>query len=330
MEGVAAGAAVEFKVKEKAVLAYLLTIPEVERAVKLQRDGRTQEAKSTMRAAVACLPAEDLQLEYDEACDEVIDLLAELRAATLEVQQLSLRLKACRRTKTPFSTLPAAEDPKGARDLRQLFEWLAETVDLSHPPETLDVGFEVPIGGRSVHLHRVVQWPLATRIAPGGLKLTAPIQHQEALGQLLASTRAVDSDALMHFLAGWDLIAGELTTAAHPVPEPSVLLAHRTSTQGILVATWPSKEALQVYAAPIVPQPGERVEVEYEGQCYVGILYGVDNGMASVRCDADPPGVMTVAPLSHVRRLDGDLVQEAFCNFLRFFGSASTTSRKDT
>ena len=60
--------------------------------------------------------------------------------------------------------------------------------------------------------------------------------------------------------------------------------------------------ALKVYAAPIVPQPGERVEVllqstasslvsaschveevEYEGQCYVGILYGVDNGMASVR-----------------------------------------------
>ncbi|CAE7828714.1 unnamed protein product [Symbiodinium microadriaticum] len=60
MEGVAAGAAVEFKVKEKAVLAYLLTIPEVERAVKLQRDGRTQEAKSTMRAAVACLPTEVL------------------------------------------------------------------------------------------------------------------------------------------------------------------------------------------------------------------------------------------------------------------------------
>lgn len=255
--------------------------------------------------------SEDLQFEYDEACDEVIDLLAELRAAALEVQELSLRLKACRRTKTPaVSTLPAAEEPR-ARDLRQLFEWLAKTVDLSHP-ETLDVGFEVPIGGRSVHLHRVVQWPLT--IAPGALKLTAPIQHQEALGQLLASTRAVgkvDSDALMHFLAGWDLIAGELTTAAHPVPEPSVLLAHRTSTQGILVATWPTKEALQVvYAAPIVPQPGERVEVEYEGQCYVGILYGVDNGMASVRCDADPPGVMTVAPLSHVRRLDGELAQE--------------------
>ena len=87
--------------------------------------------------------------------------------------------KACRRTKTPaVSTLPAAEDgsfgqtlrtdafweePR-ARDLRQLFEarraesgarrraasplrafcfaqWLAKTVDLSHP-ETLDVGFE--------------------------------------------------------------------------------------------------------------------------------------------------------------------------------------------
>ncbi|CAE7278075.1 unnamed protein product [Symbiodinium natans] len=264
----------------------------------------------------------DLQLDYEEACNEatVVDLLAELRASTLEVQQLSLRLKACRGTKAPFAlpALPPAEEPR-ARDLRQLFEWLAETVDLSSP-EILDVGFEVPIGGRTVHLHRVVQWQLT---APSGLKLTAPIQHQDALGQLLAAARAtgkVDSGALLHFWGAWDLIAGELTTAAHPNPEPSVLLAHRASTEGILVASWPTREALQaavyaapVYAAPVVyapaPQPGERVEVEYEGQRYVGILYGVDHGMATVRCDADPPGVMTVAPLSHVRRLS-ELAQE--------------------
>mmetsp|Transcript_6478 Transcript_6478/g.14877 ORF Transcript_6478/g.14877 Transcript_6478/m.14877 type:complete len:299 (-) Transcript_6478:122-1018(-) len=269
-----------------------------------------------MVCEVQHLAMEELQIEYEEVCNEVVELMADLRASSLEVQQLNMRLKACRSTavKAPFA-LPAtqSEEPR-AQELRQLFSWLAETVDLSSP-SILDVGFEVPIGGRTVHLHRVVQWPLN---AASGLKLTAPVQHQEALGNLLASTRStgkVDSDALQHFLCGWDLIAGELTTAAHQVPEPSVLLSHRMSTQGILIATWPTKEALQVvYAAPIVPQLGERVEVEFEGQSYIGVLYGVDsNGMASVRCDADPPGVMTVAPLSHVRRCGAELLssQEA-------------------
>ena len=35
------------------------------------------------------------------------------------------------------------------------------------------------------------------------------------------SALEVDSGALLHFWGAWDLIAGELTTAAHPNPEPS-------------------------------------------------------------------------------------------------------------
>eukprot|EP00930_Biecheleria_cincta_P063618 TRINITY_DN4915_c0_g1_i2.p1 TRINITY_DN4915_c0_g1~~TRINITY_DN4915_c0_g1_i2.p1 ORF type:complete len:371 (-),score=67.25 TRINITY_DN4915_c0_g1_i2:51-1163(-) len=261
---------------------------------------------------------EDVLLDYDEACDEVVELQAELRAEKIEVQKLQVRLKAAysgsaqsaSSTSRSPPSLPAVgfvvEEQKAA-ELRRLFLWLAEHADLESSHE-LDVGFEVPIGGRTVHLQRVVQWRLPG--APGGqLLVTAPIAHKEPLGHLLATTRArgeVSADAILHFLAGWDLIAGELTTAAHVRPEPSVLLSERTSTQGILVASWPTREALQVFhtICPHAPRLGERVQVNYEGTWYTGQLQAVDgNGLASVRCDADEPGVLTVTPLSHVRRL---------------------------
>lgn len=50
--------AADFKAREKIVLAYLLTIPEVAAAVALQREGKSQEAKSKLRAAVRSLPPE--------------------------------------------------------------------------------------------------------------------------------------------------------------------------------------------------------------------------------------------------------------------------------
>jgi len=258
---------------------------------------------------------EDLQLDYDEACDEVVEVENELRAEKLEVQKLLTRLKATgSRSAVPTgsSSLPSVtvsnpQEEQLAEELRRLFKWLAEHADLSDP-EILDVGFEVPMGGRLVHLQQVVQWKLPS--APGGnLRVTAPIEHKEPLGNLLASTRktgSVDSDAILHFQGGWDLVAGELTTAAHSHPEPSVLLSQRSSTQGILVATWPTKEALQVFHAvcPLAPRLGDRVEVDYEGTWYTGFLHAVQqNGMAAIRCDVDPPGVLTVTPMSRVRRL---------------------------
>lgn len=267
---------------------------------------------------------EDALLDYDEACDEVVELQSELRAEKIEVQKLLVRLKAAYKgsaqsassTSRSPSSMPAVgfvvEEQK-AEEFRRLFLWLAEHADLENPQE-LDVGFEVPIGGRTVHLQKVVQWPLPS--APGGkLLVTAPIEHKEPLGHLLATTRAsreVSSDAILHFLAGWDLIAGELTTAAHVRAVPSVLLSERTSTQGILVANWPTREALRVFntLCPHAPRLGERVQVNYEGTWYTGQLQAVDaNGLASVRCDADAPGVLTVTPLSHVCRLGS---REAF------------------
>eukprot|EP00933_Yihiella_yeosuensis_P034405 TRINITY_DN27900_c0_g1_i1.p1 TRINITY_DN27900_c0_g1~~TRINITY_DN27900_c0_g1_i1.p1 ORF type:complete len:375 (-),score=89.34 TRINITY_DN27900_c0_g1_i1:235-1359(-) len=272
---------------------------------------------------------EDLQLDYDEACDEVVELQRELKAEQIEVQQLLMRLKtACRAGGDPSaSSQPAAmptaaaaaapaatinAEEQRAEELRRLFLWLAENAELE-TPHILDVGFEVPIVGRTVHLQRVIQWRISN--APRKLLLTAPIEHKDALGNLLASTRAtkvVDQDAILHFLSGWDLVAGELTTAAHARPEPSVLLSHRTSTQGILVATWPTAEALQVFRSncpaglvqSAAPNLGDRVEVAYEGSWYTGVLHHVDqNGMASVRCDVDSPEVLTLAPIASVRRV---------------------------
>jgi len=256
-----------------------------------------------LMACEASMAEEAFQLEYEELCNEALELQAELRAEKIEVQQLRLRLKAANcSSNTTSSALPAILEEPRAQELQRLFKWLAGTVDLSES-EIFDVGFEVPIGGRKVHLHRVVQWPLSV----AGLLLTAPLEHREPLRNLLASTRStgkVDTAAVLHFLCGWDLIAGEF--AASGIAEPSVLLSHRDSTQGILVAAWPTREALQVSrACSSSLRLGERVEVEYDGQIYPGVLHAVDaqHGMASIRCDADPPGVMTVTPLSHVHRL---------------------------
>lgn len=46
---------------------------------------------------------------------------------------------------------------------------------------------------------------------------------------------------------------------------------------------------------------GGNVEVEYAGTWFSGVLEYVEGDMANVKCDADPPGVLTVAPLASVR-----------------------------
>lgn len=284
---------------------------------------------------------QEIQFDYEEACNEVVELQAELRAEKIEAQQLLMRFKTARNRGGAHRpgpngnlSLPAVAhvvEEQRAQELRRLFSWLAQHADLESP-QILDVGFEVPIGGRTVHLQRVVQWPLNS--APGGqLLLTAPVEHKDPLGNLLATTKAngqVDSQAILHFLAGWDIVAGELTTAIHFQPEPSVLLSHRASTQGILVATWPTRHALEVFhticSLPTAPGLGDRVEVDYGGTRYAGTLHSIDaNGMASVRCDSDAPGVLTVTPLLRVRRLVGEVAASAAMPAATTFASAAAS-----
>jgi len=261
---------------------------------------------------------EELQLELDEKCNDIVELEAELRASKIEVQQLQLRLRAA--MSKSGSARPAAACMPSASpstldhkvtELQNLFTWLAKLVELACP-EVLTVNFQVPVGGRSVHLQRVKQWLLKGSPGCKRLRLSVPVEHKEEIAAIIAEAQhkgEASREAAAAFAAAWDLVPGELMTTAHPEAEPAVLLAHRASTQGVLIATWPTREALEAFHAQHAtncdaPRIGDRVEVEYEGQWYTGILYAVEaNGRASVRCDVDAPGVLTIAPLQRVRRL---------------------------
>lgn len=139
----------------------------------------------------------------------------------------------------------------------------------------------------------------------------------------------------------WEMVGAEVVSAAVGHPEPAIFLVHRVTTQAMVVAQWPAVEfahghltapacgarcafdprahfsrlassapstaRLTTQAAtgtaagrgPVVT--GDRVEVEYEGRWFEGVLRWATSESAHVQCDADAPGVITVAPLSSVR-----------------------------
>jgi len=51
---------------------------------------------------------------------------------------------------------------------------------------------------------------------------------------------------------------------------------------------------------------GDRVEVEYEGQWFAGQVCVIEDGIAHVKCDADPPDVLTRAAVQNLRRLHSE------------------------
>lgn len=257
---------------------------------------------------------ESLQLDYDELCDEVVELQQELRAANIEKQQLQMRLKAVAvhspNAFTVVSNLPPAGsiDPR-LGELENFVMWLAEHVNLDQSV-ILDVGLEVPIANRAVQLNLVVQWPLTFALGRH-LQLTAPLECKDQLQALLTSAKEdgkVSMGSLQTLASYWDLVPGDLETITQKAPEPVVMLTHKFSTLGILVATWPTAGALEAFRAlcSVDGEPfqlGQRVEVEYDGQWYVGTLHSLTaTGKASVSCDVDGPGVLTVAPVYRVRR----------------------------
>jgi len=262
---------------------------------------------------------ETLQLDYDEKCDEVVELKNELKAAKIEAAQLRLRLKAAAAknpagaaaaTVAPPQALPtvAAAEPR-LGELENFVVWLATHVSLDQEV-LLDVGLEVPIAGHAMQMGRVVQWPLTFALGRR-LFLSAPLECKEQLIDLLVAAKAqgkVSPESLQTLATFWKLVPGDLETITQKAPEPVVMLAHKFSQLGILVATWPTAGALEAFRAlcSVDGEPfqvGQRVEVEYCGQWYVGTLHSLTaTGKASVGCDVDGPGVLTVAPVYRVRR----------------------------
>jgi hypothetical protein len=123
---------------------------------------------------------EELQLEYEEACNEVVDLERELRAAKLQAQQLRLRLQAVGVKAKDITgaqnvpvVMPEVERKivdRRRQGIRDVFQWVADHACLSEI-DFLTVDCEVPMGERLVQLREVAQWSLPS--APGKrLKVT--------------------------------------------------------------------------------------------------------------------------------------------------------------
>lgn len=265
---------------------------------------------------------EELQLDYDEKCDEVSDLQRELRATNIEVQQLQARLKAAMGAgASPNSavSLPSATCQQETRvsELNTLLLWLANHVDLTRT-ETFDVGFKFSVGGRAVTLQRISQWPLSVN----DLRLSVPDARQREMQVLLAAVRSagvVPPSALARFATNWELVRGEIgvfieTSEVHP----ALLLKHRDGQQSMLVACWPTQEKLRTFYDEHGPDPegvlriGDRVEAEYEGRWYPGYVHFVDMyGKAGIQCDEDPKGVFTITPFCCVRKIESEPSEEA-------------------
>jgi len=262
------------------------------------------------------LDEETLQLDLDEVCDEVVELQNELKAAKIEAMQLRMRLKAVAPNTPTAPTTTVVPDMPGIvpqdnrlEELQNFVVWLSEHVCMEQEI-ILDVGLEVPIAGVGMQMGRVVQWPLTFQLGKR-LYFTAPAECRDQLLELFISTKAqgkVTPESLQTLSTFWSLVPGDLETITQKASEPVVMLAQKTAPLCMLVASWPTAGALEAFRAlcSVDGEPfqlGQRVEVEYEGSWYVGTLCSLSaTGKASVCCDTDGPGVLTVAPVYRVRR----------------------------
>jgi len=259
--------------------------------------------------------AEEMQEEFDEKCNEVVDLKNNLRASQLEAQQLRMRLKGVLPSAGSLIALPGSsltEEQRRGVEMQNFLKWLVSCMDISYSEE-LEVGLQVPMQGRSVFLGKMTQWQSSV----GGLCLSVPVEFAEEVSSVFKCSQAqggnVESSVGRHFADSWELLPSVIVVAGQP--EPAVLLSRRGEEgpeQNMLVASWPTREhvlsEIERAATDIDANElyvGMRVEVEFEGQWYFGIVHAVDviAGRASVICDVDAPGVVTRAPIASLRPL---------------------------
>jgi len=251
---------------------------------------------------------------------EVEKLKAEVEEVRLQSQQLRLQLQALGADASLVPQKIKAGTGTGLDshyELRSLFQWLVETVNLEQQVvfECGNGEGEVQVGGRHVLLHRMATWQLS-----GSLKLSVPLELQAEISGLLlqARKRGRIDEEVENLYSTWELLSAEVVSATSTVsaPEPAIFLVHRQTGQAVVVAKWPTVEfrrpdsfdpgrhfqrRVAATTSGDVPTCGDRVEVEYEGNWFTGTLQSVEGDVANVKCDVDPPGVVTVAPLTSVR-----------------------------
>lgn len=246
---------------------------------------------------------EQLQLDYDEKCNELAERENELRAANIKIQELQILLgsqagQPCS-SAVPLTIAAGISDVAGnpqAEELRRMFLWLAEQVELEGPIHFDASSHNLTVAGREVPMGNIVQW----RLKQTDLRLSVPSELASEVSNLLSATKmnpkTMCETKAKAVLDSWLLTSGE---APSETTSAVTLLTHRVSQVTCIVANFPVPHVCQESPGFRV---GDFVEVNFEGQWFRGVVKHAANGDASVQCDVDPLGVLTTAPMGLLRR----------------------------
>jgi hypothetical protein len=246
---------------------------------------------------------ERLKLDYEEKCNEFVDCENDLKAARMEIQELQILAKS-QKGEQRSSIAPdsigaghagAVGNPQ-ADELRRLFSWLAEQVELEDTIQFDASAHNLTVAGQQVHMGNIVQWCLRE----SDLRLTVPDELASEVSSLLAAAK-MDRNILCDAKAKAILDSWLLTTNEPPSETTSAvtLLTHRQSQVNCIVANFPAPHPVQEFAGFRV---GDIVDVKFEEEWFTGVVKILKNdGKVSVQCYVDPPNVLTTTSISFLR-----------------------------
>lgn len=248
---------------------------------------------------------EELQWDYEDKCNELVERTQELEAARHEIEELKILLKSAgKRCSSVVATgtggSGVATNPQEAELLR-IFLWLAEHAVLEEPT-SLNADCNVVMAGKLLNLHNIVQW----RLRESDLKLSVPDELAPEITSLL-STIKLSSNTLCEVKAKAIIDSWSLTTSPGSEATTTVtLLTHHESQRSCLVADFPSPPRPQPQQVQqwVGPSEGDIVELNFEGQWLKGTVKIIKgDGIVVVHCDIDPPEVLTTTSVHFLRRL---------------------------
>lgn len=249
---------------------------------------------------------EQLQLDHEDKCNELVECQNDLKAAELKIQELQLLLKSQpgeQRSSIVPDTIAAGNSGPGvvcnpqAEELRRMFSWLAEQVELDDTIEFDASEHTLVVAGQQVQMGRIVQW----RFKEGDLRLTVPADLASEIRNLLAGAKVnpsilCDANAKT-IMDSWLLSMNEppsQTTSA------VTLLTHHQSHENCIIANFPEPHPVQEFGGYRV---GEIVEIKFEGEWFIGVVKLIKcHGEFSVQCDVDPAEVLTKGYSHSLRR----------------------------
>lgn len=193
----------------------------------------------------SCLLMMTLQQQLAEKCIEAVALEAEISRAKFEARQLTLQLDAHgvhAATLIPDELRSGGGHRHGSADVlagehKRIIEWLSDSCDPTQQALFFNAPGDAKVGDYTVSFGRMVQWPLS---APGSLKLNVPQELESDLRGMLvkAKRRLLDASDVRTLSQDWAIVGTELTTPDGGA-EPAIFLIHRSTSQAVVVGTWP-------------------------------------------------------------------------------------------